>query len=358
MTIRRGTNYSTRRNAKNFINEEAQRRLNETVKPFNKQVTNSLFVDAVECAYYSVQDNTGRPCSCQQQHTGGTPANENTNLHIDIPETKGSGGMFELMLQDTDFMGEQAERSKRSVLDVSGAKDTPVIAAEGDFEDGLFGANSVNCGICHRIGFQPGYQLHGQQRTLLTHYDIEDMRGFQLDRSEAPHIMRRLENTGYVEYRVAVPKVFRGVRFRIYVNHAAVPDDIYRKDHRKVDLNFLRDCAGHTAVIRVLREHTHVIVEFDLGLPPMRVNLSAEQKSIDYERLETINDMTVVMPPTLSDVNPRDIIIIPSRRLALKVNDKELKITADRRPLEWSVQTRVLQPTEHIRRIHDLRKVF
>jgi hypothetical protein len=130
------------------------------------------------------------------------------------------------------------------------------------------------------------------------------------------------------------------------------------RDGQPVDLLFFQQCAGFETVIRVPASHTHVVFEFDLGLPPMKVNISGEQKSIDYERLETMSDITVILPPTISEVNSRDIIIIPNRRLALRVTDKERKITATKRPLEWSVTTRVLQPTEKIKRLDDLRRLL
>lgn len=355
MTVKSGNEKRTRSNAKNFTYEQAQKRLTETVKPFNQQVINSLFVDAVECNYFMVQDRTGRPCSCQKQSIA---TDGNTNVPVSAPEPRASGGngMFELVLQDGDFLGEKAERN---IIDVTG--DVPIIQvadSESTFEDGIFGANSVNCGICHKIGLQPGYQPYGKQRVLLTHYDVAELRSFQIDRSEQPHLMRITDKSGYVEYKVKVPLVFTKVRFRIYENHAPVQDIPTMRDGRPIDVLFFRQCAGHETIIRVHSSHTHVILEFDLGIPPMRVNISGENKSIDYERLETMSDITVILPPTIHEVNARDIIIIGGRRLALRVTDKDRKITADKRPLEWSVTTRVLQPTEQIKRIDDLRKLL
>lgn len=351
MSVQSGNEKRTRSNARNFTHEQAQKRLTETVKPFNKQVINSLGVDAVTCSYFQVQDRTGRPCSCQKQSID---TDVKTNVPVSMPESRAGTGMFELVLQDNDFMGERAERT---VIDVTG--DVPEIESpSGDFEVGMFGTNSVNCGICHRIGFQPGYQAYGKVRVLLTHYDINDMRSFQVDRAEQPHMMRKTDKEGYVEYPVRVPKVFTKVRYRVYENHAPVPDVPTLRNGKPIDLLFFQQCAGHETVIRVHASHTHVILEFDLGLPPLKVNISGENKSIDYERLETMSDITVILPPSVSEVSAKDILIINDRRLALRVTDKERKITADKRPLEWSVTTRVLQPTEQLKRLDDLRKLL
>ena len=65
----------------------------------------------------------------------------------------------------------------------------------------------------------------------------------------------------------------------------------------------------------------------------------------------TIGDINVILPPSLAEVENGDILIIKKRNLALKVRDKDRKITADKRRLEWSVSTRVLQPTEALRNI-------
>lgn len=360
MAVKRGGGYRARANAKNFTHDEAQRRLDETVKPFNRQVVNALNVDAVSCSYFSVQDRTGRPCSCMKQSID--IQNTGTNVPVSTPTQKPQGGMFELVLQDTDFMGEK-ESAQRTTLDVSG--DAPNIkdnsgagesTGEG-FEDGIFGANSVDCGICHRVGFQPGYQAYGKQRVLLTHYDVVDIKAMQLDRSEQPHLFRRLDTAGFVEYPVRVPKIFTKVRIRVYENHAHVPVMPTMRNGQPVDLMFFQQCAGHETKVRVNANHTHVVIEFDLGIPPLKVNISGEQKTIDYERLETMSDITVILPPTLSEVNSRDVIVIPERRLALRVTDKERKITATKRPLEWSVTTRVLQPTEKLKRLDDLRRI-
>ena len=124
MTIKRGTAYRTRANARNFTHEEAQKRLDETVKPFNKQVINALNVDYVECSYFAVQDRTGRPCSCQKQKIDKEDAH--TNVPVSTPMSKGGTSTFELVLQDTDFMGER-ESAQRTTMDVTG--DTPNVEA-------------------------------------------------------------------------------------------------------------------------------------------------------------------------------------------------------------------------------------
>lgn len=360
MAVKRGTSYRTRANARNFTHDEAQRRLDETVKPFNKQVVNALNVDYVECSYFLVQDRTGRPCSCQKQKVD--REDTATNVPVSIPSPRKGDGLFDITLQDVDFMGEK-ESAQRTVIDVSGDSQnieskSGVGNNESLFEDGIFGANSVDCGICHRVGFQPGYQSYGKQRTLLTHFDILAVHGVMIDRAEAPHLMRKSIPDGYVEYPVKVPKLFKSVRFRIYEGHAPVPAIPTLRNGQPIDLLFFQQCAGHETVIRVPANHTHVVIEFDLGLPPLKINISGEQKSIDYERLETMSDITVVIPPTVSEVNSRDIIIIPERRLALRVTDKERKITSTKRLLEWSVTTRVLQPTEKLKRLDDLRRLF
>ena len=103
---------------------------------------------------------------------------------------------------------------------------------------------------------------------------------------------------------------------------------------------------------------THVVLEFDLDVPKLRANISGEQAALDYERLTTISDITVILPPTLAEVEPGDILILKKRNLALKVRDKDRKITADKRRLEWSVSTRVLQPTEALRNIANGFKLY
>ena len=64
-----------------------------------------------------------------------------------------------------------------------------------------------------------------------------------------------------------------------------------------------------------------------------------------------MSDIPIVLGPEIADVNEGDIVCIPERGLYMKIRDKERKITADQRRLEWVCSTRVLQPTEPLRNI-------
>lgn len=61
MAIKRGTRTIARVHAKNYTHKEAQKRLDETVAPFNQQYQNALHIDSVEIDYYQVQLKVGVP---------------------------------------------------------------------------------------------------------------------------------------------------------------------------------------------------------------------------------------------------------------------------------------------------------
>jgi hypothetical protein len=120
-----------------------------------------------------------------------------------------------------------------------------------------------------------------------------------------------------------------------------------------LSIDLLRTFAGRNIPLEVRAlEFTHVVIEFDLGVDRIRANLGVESHTLDYERLEAIENFPVILPPTIHEVEVGDVIVIPDRVLALKITDKERKITATKRRLEWSVQTRLLQKLEPLRHIN------
>lgn len=367
MALKRGSNTIGRTHARNFTQESAQKRLDEAVEPFNQQVMNSLFVDSVEIEYYHIQTKVGVPCTCEKTAVEPVMLDEqDSNLAPVIPTKDNTTKGAKVRFQETDIFGESlAEKiyndDNDKVLDVSG--DRPHIfsqiedPAEGDsaYGDGFLGGGGIDCGICYRTGFQPPYKAYGKQRYLFTNYDIEDISGFYVNTHNAPHTIEKHDRNvpGFVKFRTTVPKYFKTVTVSVRDNLVyLVEDHVLRTDGERMTTSDFREKAGREVEFLIQANcFTHVVIEFDLDIPKLRANISPEQAALDYERLTTIGDITMILPPTLSEIEPGDIIIMKSRNLALKVRDKDKKATADKRRLEWSVSTRVLQPTETLRNI-------
>lgn len=373
MALKRGGNSTQRIHARNFTQEAAQKRLDEAVAPFNQQVMNSLYVDSVEIEYYHIQTKVGVPCTCEK--TAAEPVmldEQDSNIAPVIPTKDSTTKGAKVRFQETDIFGESlAEKiyndADDRVLDVSG--DAHIFReleepGEGDtaYGDGFLGGGGVDCGICYRTGFQPPYKAYGKQRYLFTNYDIEASDGFMVNTHKAPHTMERHDPMipGYVMFKTTVPKYFKTVTVSVRDNLVyLVEDHLLRTDGERMTASDFRDKAGREIQFIIQANcFTHVVVEFELDIDRLRANISPEQQALDYERLTTIGDITMILPPTLSEIEPGDIIIMKSRNLALKVRDKDKKATADKRRLEWSVSTRVLQPTETLRNIANGFKLY
>ena len=365
--VKRGPATIKRRHAKNYIQIEAQKRLSETVNPFNTQTVNALHVNSVEADYYQVQDKTGYPCSCEK--TESLPPNYDipeNNVPPVVPTQKGdSSEGVQIRLKDNDLFGDGPAEHIMDALefDVSGDRDHPLVPndklsnePEGniDYEDGLFLGTNVQCGICYRAGYQPGYKAYGKQRHVFTHKDIEDAREYWTNTTKSPHTMeRQVEKTPFVEFRVLVPKYFNHIIFSVRNNEKILQGEhLYNALGERLTLSNFKESAGSDIAFQVkAKEFTHVVLEFDLGIPKLVVNIGLESQTLDYSLLETIGNMPVVLPPTVHEVKSNDVLVLKKRRLALKIIDKERKITSDQRRLEWMVQTRVLQPTEALKYI-------
>lgn len=369
--ISRGTPLLKRKNAKNYTQNEAQKRLNETVASFNRQTVNALFVDSVEVDYYQVQDETGYPCSCEKTESMPQYNQINNNVPPVVPtQKKDSSEGIRIRLKENDLFGERAERIMDSMsIDVSGHDDHPhsprnllsEIDAKNsgnvDYENGVFFGSNVQCGICYRAGFQPGYKAWGKQRHVLTHKDIENVLNYWTNTTKAPHtICKQVDvKESFVEFKIVVPRYFSHIIYSIRNNEKTIEREyLYSDKNIQLKLSDFVECAGKEIVFRVRApEFTHVVIEFDIGNQKLFVNVSTESQTLDYSLLETIGNMSVVIPPTVHEVKPNDVLVLKKRRLALKIIDKERKITSDQRRLEWMVQTRVLQATEGLKYIAD-----
>lgn len=366
MAIKRGTPGIRRVDARNYTQKQAQARLDETLPAFQRQIENALMVDAVEIDYYHVQNRIGIPCTCEKTAVEPIMVDErNSNMAPVVPmkdsDVQGNGFEF----QDEDIFGDDlAEKMYNDdndlIMDVSGDHTHTTLHEHGgdreSLTDGFGGGGSVNCGVCYRTGMQPPFKAYGKQRYLFTNYDVEAMDGYFVDTTKAPHSFRKAAPNapGYVLFKTVVPKYFTTVTVSVRDNLLLVLDGklLSPQDGKPLTADYIRRYAGQEMefIIQV-EEFTHVVLEFAMDVPPLYANISGEQMALDYERLTTISDITVILPPSLKAVEPGDILVVKNRNLVLKVRDKEVAQTATKGIIQWQVSTRVLQPTEPARSI-------
>lgn len=355
----------SRKNARNFIQDEAQKRLDETVGSFNDQTLNALDVNKVNIDYYAVH-LTGRPCTCEK--TEALPEFTETKKGNTAPILKTSQESTDetvnINLQDNLF-GESAEKNYTDeVLDVIDQEYEVDYNLEGDmnhdhqgsvpFEDNLLHGSNTKCGICYRRGITPSYTAIGKSRYVLTPFDIVNIDGYFIDRAISPHTFIKQIDTGFTEFTVTVPKYFKHVIYSVRNNTEELFGcKLYLTDGTEITKAVLDLYKGQEMTFRVTDdEFTHAVLEFDLGMPKVQGNLSGESIALNYRQLDSNTTFTVILPPTLPKVSNEDVLIIPERSLALKVTNVVPKQTATRKLLEWEATARVIQPTEDVKRIH------
>lgn len=335
-----------RRNAKNYTHDQAQKRLDETVAAFNTQVENALKVDSVAVDIYHIDRLTGRPCSCIKTDS----PKEAGMLQPVIPNKDNESSVAHIEFQDTDIFG----NSSFSEMIMNDDEDSDLydssvhlteLGGSGDYSD-VVAPGSHNCGICYRTTLVPGFKCYGKQRVLLTHYDVSDANAFLINSTFAPHRLERQAPDGFIRFTFFVPKYFAFAKISIRDNLTILREMPFLGDNQ-LTAQDLRNFAGHEITISIRSEaFTHVVIEFDLGTEKIHANIGGESMSLDYDRLQTLSDIPVVLGPSVPHIDTGDIICIPDRNLYLKVRDKERKITATQRRLEWVCTTRVLQPQE------------
>ena len=347
--ITKGTGVIKRRHPKNYIHKQADARLREVVTSYQNQGLEALGVDSFEVKYYH-QCTSVQLCTCQQTElpvgksastATMTKTNGNADQEIVIDYVRPLFGAVGDSLSAED---ESDEDEFALVDDDSGV----------DRVDSLF-SSSADCGICYRSGHIPAFELYGHDRRVLTTFDIADTYGYHKNITTSPHTLVKLDPAqGYVDFVVEVPKYFKGVAYSIRNNTSLLVDEVLvDSTGMPITEAYLRASSGGVALVRYMSDmFTHAVIEFDLGTERVWANLSQASKATDWTMFDTLGNIQIILPMTIRDVAPGDIIHVPSRNTTFKISDEQYLRTAEDRNLDWQVNVRVLQPTEGLNFIH------
>lgn len=367
--IKRGTN-TIRRNARNFTHDIAQRRLEEAIVPFKQQILNSLEVDAVEIAYFNIQRKVGAACSCTMD-VGNVEQTGRSQYETTVPNKHSEEKTANIKFQDDNIFGNDLGQrifqddlddetlfTSEGSIDLSGGSrfETNELGMQMDVESFAQSSGSVNCGICYRTGHVPPFKPVNTVRTLLTYADLVDADLYFVNKTVLPYCVERHapDSDCWAKFEITVPRFFKSVGVSIRDNLMHLPE--YRledRDGNAIDLRFMKANAGKTvAVYCSAPRFTHIIIDFEFDVAPIKANISQEGQSLDYNRLITIGDIQVTLPPTLAHVENGDLLVVKNRNLVLLVRDKQWKATADRNTFGWTASTRVVQTSESFRNIN------
>lgn len=357
MTIKRGVPTHRRKNARNFIQKQAQNRLVETVAAANQQYVNSLFVNGVDIDLYQIC-HSDRPCTCEKTEIlsefatkGGDPQLP-TNENEDSAEYEFQNNIFGEQHEQTyndevlDIMDRAAQRQETGL---SGAE----LGGSTEYKEGPTAGSNSKCGICYKTGMQPGYVAYGKQRQLFTTLDILDLDGYYINRTLAPHTLEKQHEQAYITFKTVIPKYFKTCGISIRDNCTEIQGATLYVNELPLTRAVLDTYRGQELVFQVKEQQfTHCVIEFDMGIEKPKIDLSAEILTLDYNRIVPLGSFSIVISPNVLTLNNSDIVIIRTRSMGLKLNEVRPRQTSERLIMGWDCQARILQPNEDVRRIH------
>ncbi len=341
--MRRGLPSIKRVHARNFIQEEADARMQEVVVPYQQQGLNALGVDHHEVFLYLNKAST-RMCTCREVQSqtdigsaspivskpGISETQEITfNWNRPLFGEPHEAGTYEEDVQPDDYaFDETPEPHVNQLLE-----------------------SSPDCAICYRLGYLPGFTQYGKHRIVLTTYDVVDQYSVTIDRTAAPHVFERLHPNGWIEFEVTIPKYFKSAYYSVRNNGVQLDNQPFTQAGA-FDLAFLKQNAGKKTRLRVnAEEFTHVVLVFDLGNEPIYANIAQMSKQTDWTLFNTIGNLNVILPMTIPEIPNGSSIVVPRIGIALIVTDVTYLRIASGQNLDWSVNTRVCQPQESMLKI-------
>lgn len=353
--INKGTGSIKRRHARNYIQEEADRRLREVVAPYQRQGLNALGVDYFEVKYYHVV-RSSTVCTCQQSEIVQNYSSMQQPKNSIIPNIVQNPDAEIVIDYSRPLFGTPGESKvagdSYSELD-SEQEDFTIIDEEDPPRENKLFSTLNTCNICYRTGLVPGYELYGYDRKVLTTYDIDRSTGYLMDTGTAPHTLKKQAALGFVDFVLEVPKYFKQVSVAVRNNQHLIKEPQLTSNNTQLQLADLENNAGRSMIIRCTEEQfTHIVFEFDLGTEKVRANLSQSSKVSDWTMFDSLGNIQIILPMTITDVATSDIIYVPSKNTTFKVSDFNYLQTAGKKNLDWQVNVRVVQPQEALKSIH------
>lgn len=326
--------------ARNFIYEEAQRRMSEIVGAAQQISTNSVFVHATPILYFA-QANTGTKCSCREKvmqinkipvSTPGTP-NSNIELDLTTPLFGGfqSAGSVASELQDDDLIDSSDESPNSGKMTINA----------------LFG-NSTECPICFRIGSIPGFQPLGYNRQVFSTVNCYDSYGYFVDSSNSVSnyvIDDKVE--GYVEFTLQVPLIFHAMAYAVLDMKNIVRTANITSFGEPLTTAVIDSYRGKSLAIRISGESfTHCIFQFKISNKQYLADFPQDQRPKDYAIFDSTQPVQIVMDKSVPTITNGDIIYKSEYKTFWKVTDFDYLRMHYKTVIGWNLSARLVQADE------------
>lgn len=376
------------RKAQNFTHNTANRRLEEQLDPFRDKIQNALKVDAVDVIVFR-KARLGLPCSCRKiplttELGDMLPDYSSTSEHdglktsavgLDRNSSRPSGSGVRFDLGNATIFGESSVDQKQTTAReksvereielgdlVPATNPGDNLGDPQDFIETGFEAGFENCGICYREGFVPAFEAHNWKYQVMAHHNLSNIYGYSEDRSAKPLSYERMDEDGFIEFSITVPKYFTEAYYSVRNNTDVygAQQRLYQPDGTAITRQYVDQHRGGEMRIQVrdVPDFTHAVMMFRIIDEPVTANISEEQDMLNYENEMTIGDLTVIVPHTIGSIRSGDIIVAPKRNLVLKVTGAPRKSTADKQMWEWSLTCRTLQRSEALHQIFKMFKLW
>ena len=366
---------------KNSETRRVQKRIESVIEPHRARIANSLAVESLHCIVYK-RTKIGTPCSCSMVEVDAddptmivnADAVEAVREAVPLKAERDrsvrplNGGLMGFgaeggsVLDETRFESSFREIELGTLMpptrDMQEQPAAPDVT--GMYEELALGGNIVNCPICYREGYVPAFQPVGYNYQTLTPLNVDYYEGYRIDIEALPNCFIKMADDAYCDFLITVPKFYRKGTWsiRTHENELLPANEIpvIVVGNRELPLtNFeLNAFRGNKCRVRVRTQRfSHLIFVFDMGANEVKCNISEETQMLDYDKELTVANLSIVLPWNMGNIQPQDILVLPSRNYVLMVTDAPQKRNAQNQTWEWVVQTRTIQRKERVFNIHN-----
>ncbi len=335
-----------------------------------QQYINALAVNGYDCLFYSVLQH-GRRCSCTfaidaaPPNDGVAPIFDdkgngsiefissmlgNSTFSIDrygkrknLPESKttkdatisyeDSKNRIDVIdnLKDTDLVNDRARQilpKTKKLANSNFPEDVVLIeGAEIEVNDDVgSGQNSsAACGVCFGTGYIGGFAIHkGFKNDLDASWNAVSMQGFTITKVTHPYVFESVDNTGFIEWTVTLPKgAFAVEAIRVFNSRIPLWSgfglDIKNAEFSTYEqLNYvslLRFCNGLPATIRLSIDNypdvftmTHISLQLLMSDIPTYFDYPHLSKTSDTSVLDAVDQIQLNVTPEVPLVKPYDVV--------------------------------------------------
>lgn len=351
------------------MSESASQEIEYMAQSANQSYTNALAVDGVDFMLWR-RKNEGHRCTCKTKEI---VADESGTRYEEYSEKKPGEetirvrGSWDRRNNEQNIWGQELGVDVGKVVadDNSGEqkitnleeidKDEVEAFLNGPVNPSLLssGENTTACGICFSTGFSNGYSLFKGQRLVLDSVNVVNSRGVLIDRDTRPFTFKFVDDRGFVEWRLRLPKyIMAGVSANVRNNLSPVQNvnakiKTENSDWQPLSKATIAQYAGQLVDIRVERNvnetknftHVEIVLQFSAWDKTQVPQLSSGGGG---NAPESTYNVELNLPPSIPDIDSGDVIFDYKYKKTWRISDYTDYKTSQNTILSWTVNVRSL----------------